>query len=132
MDITNPSVYLPILSVIANVFVGIILYRQIKSQKAVIENYKGYVEAVNPDKIIALHNKELEQLKKITDFDKDQLIKQVLELGIYVDNYLTHLYSFDTPDSIDRETHVNRNMPNSAKLLKGIHNHFASKIPKAQ
>ena len=132
MDITNPSIYLPIIAVIANVFVGIILYRQIKSQKEVIENYKGYVDAINPDKIIALHNKEIEQLKKITDFDHEQLTTQLLELAIYVENHLTRIYSTYTPDSIDRETHINRNIPHCAKLIQGLHDYFESKTPKAQ
>ena len=43
----EPSIYLPALSILANVAVGFILYRQIKSQKEIIENYKTYIETLD-------------------------------------------------------------------------------------
>jgi len=118
-----------IIIVSVQLIVGGILLQQIKAQKQIISRYKEVIEST--DNIIALHNREIEQLKIVTDFDKEQLKTQALEMGIYIDNHLTHLYSFDTPDSIDRETHVNRNIPHCSKFIQNIHNYFHPVTPKA-
>ncbi len=117
--------------VITNIIVGVILWQQIRSQKSLIKKYKGYVEALSPDKIIALHDKEVEQLKKTYSFDEQQLKTQLLELAIYVDYHLTDLYKTDTDFSIDRQTHINRNVPHCSKLLQSVNDYMKSKTPNA-
>lgn len=118
-----------IIIVLVQLIVGLILRQQIKSQKQVIGTFKQVVDSA--DNINTLHNTEIEQLKKVTSFDKDQLQIQALEMGIYIDNHLTHLYSTYTPDSIDRETHINRNLPHCSKFIKNIHDYFSESTPKA-
>lgn len=113
-----------ILIIAVQLIVGGILLQQIRTQKQIINRYKEVIEST--DNIIALHNRELEQLKKVTEFDKEQLQNQALEMGIYIDNHLTRLYSIpiDIPDIIDRETHINRNLPHCSKFIKNIHDYF--------
>jgi len=121
-----------IIIVTVQLIVGGILLQQIRSQKQVINAFKKVVDSA--ENIIALHNREIEQLKKVTDFDKEQLKTIALELGIYVDYYLTDLYKmgehYDTKDTIDRKTHIDRNMPHCSTFLQSIHHHFHAKTPK--
>ena len=115
---------LTLVSIVATAFVGVILSRQIKSQKALIRQYEGYMNAINPEKVTALHDRIVEQLTQANEFDKKQLETQLLELAIYVDYYLTGLYKTHFPDTPDRKTHIIRNMPHCEELLNRVHEYY--------
>lgn len=115
-------------SIIATAIVGIILSRQIKSQKEIIEKYKGLVEATSPDKIIALHDREIDKIKTLMDSDIKELRTQVIEMGSYIDYDLNKMEemakSINQPEIFDRSARVgiiNRQMPHCVAILDSIH-----------
>ena len=55
MDSQN---WFTIINIVTTIVVGVILARQIKSQKAIIDNYKDFVSAINPN--VALQLKDIE------------------------------------------------------------------------
>lgn len=133
MDI---ALILSIVSIITTSIVGVILYRQTKAQTVLINHYKGFAEAIQPDKIITLHKRQIEQLQETTDNDIKELQTQVIELGNYVDFILTDkewmAKSINLPELFNRQAHINRNMPSCSGVLDKIQRFNQSKTPKAQ
>lgn len=127
---------LSIVSIITTSIVGVILYRQTKAQTVLINHYKGFAEAIQPDKIITLHNRQIEQLQETTDNDIKELQTQVIELGNYVDFILTDkewmAKSINQPELFNRQAYINRNMPSCSGVLDRIQRFNQSKTPKAQ
>ena len=114
--------------VVTNIIVGYILWRQIKSQSEIIDKYKGLVESINPDKIISLHQRELEQLNKITTTDITQLQSQVNELSYFVVHAL-HV-TFKESDDFNEEAFINRIMPHSIEPIKKSKEIYHANISK--
>ena len=112
------------------------MYRQTKAQTVLINHYKGFAEAIQPDKIITLHKRQIEQLQETTDNDIKELQTQVIELGNYVDFILTDkegmAKSINQPELFNRQAHINRNMPSCSGVLDRIQRFNQSKTPKAQ
>ena len=127
---------LSIVSIVTTSIVGIILYRQIQAQTVLINHYKGFAEAVQPDKIITLHKRQIEQLQETTDNDIKKLQTQVIELGNYVDFVITDKEwvdkSINQPDLFNRQAHINRNLPSCSGVLDSIQKFNQSKTPNAQ
>lgn len=117
--------WLEIVSIATTIIVGIILARQIKSQKQLIEQYKGYVEAVNPEKVIALHNRQIELITSLNNQTQQELKQQVFELGWYVNHILARneasVKSINDPTFFYSSADViGRNMPNCISVLADI------------
>lgn len=70
--------------VVVNILIGIILIRQIRSQKQVINIYKDLISAVSPEKIVALQKREVEQLNNIYSTDIKDLNIQTYQLARFV------------------------------------------------
>jgi hypothetical protein len=102
---------------IAIIWVGYILKEQIKSQTSIIEKYKGLVEATSPDKIISLHNQEVEVLKRLANNNIDNLRTQISEMANYVSQDLLRderaAKSIGEPDLMNIDAMVNKFMPNA-------------------
>ncbi len=125
--------WLQIGSIATTIIVGIILAKQIKSQKQLIEQYKGYIEAVNPEKVITLHERQISQIESINSKTIEELRTQVLELGLYA-NHIIHSYertakNLNEPDLFNRIAVINRNMPNCAAVLEKINEYQFPKTP---
>lgn len=99
--------YLTIGSIVATGVVGYILRNQITAQKTIIDKYKGLVEATSPDKIIALHEREVTKIKALMDEDIKALRTQILEMGSYIDHEFNRLgemaVSIQKPELFDRK-----------------------------
>jgi hypothetical protein len=116
-----------VLIIVSNVIVGIILFAQIKSQKEIINNYKGLVEATNPDKIIALQKREVEQLITISSNDKTILQNQLFELANYalyqIENYewLSNHVDFQNPEVFfNTVEYINEKFPASGSIVNKL------------
>jgi hypothetical protein len=121
------------LSIIVNVLVGVILYNQIKSQKALIEQYKGYVEAVNPEKIIKLHDRQIELITSLNNQSQSQLKQQIFELGWFAVHQLTiferSAKSVNDPNFFySTNATIQRNMPNCVNVLTEIKRQYDSHL----
>jgi hypothetical protein len=130
------NLILSIISIVTTFIVGVILYRQIKSQTALINHYKGFAEAIQPDKIITLHKRQIEQLQDLTDNNIKELQAQVIELGYYVDHILTlnenSAKSMNQPELFVRQAVIDMTMPKCANILNKIHNIRQSNVPNAK
>lgn len=110
-----------IIIVAVQLIVGGILLQQIKSQKQIINNYKGLVEATNPEKIITLHNREIEQLVQTYSSDKELLNTQIFELS----NYVAHMIGIwergakelNDPNLFNQTAFINLNMPHCSQII---------------
>lgn len=120
---------------IAILIVGLILANQIRSQKTLLSKYKEYIEAVNPEKIIALHKREVEQLEATLTNDIKTLRGQVIQMAYYIDHDISHLEqmasTLDDPDIFNRDSHINRNLSDCAGILQKVREIRQSKIPSA-
>ena len=83
-------------SLILNAIVGVILFKQIESQKQIIGIYKDYVSAVDPSKIVALQKEEVERIKKLASDDLNELKTQVQQLAIVAANNIELMERHDT------------------------------------
>lgn len=132
----DTSLILSIISIVTTSIVGIILYRQIQAQTVLINHYKGFAEAIQPDKIITLHKRQIEQLQEITNNDIKELQTQVIELANYVNHSLTQLEwtakSINEPHLFNRQSVINMHMPNSSRVLNKIQEFNQSNTPNAQ
>jgi hypothetical protein len=124
---TNAEIF-TLISIGTTVIVGIILRQQIRSQKQIIDKYKGFVEATDPDKIITLHKREVEKIEQGMKADINELKTQVIELAQYVnyilDDYARMAKNIGQPELFtdnDRAALINRNMPHCAGVLDKIH-----------
>jgi hypothetical protein len=99
------------------------LKKEIKTQKSIFEQYKGLVEATSPEKIIALHNQEIEQIQNIADADEKLLQDWAYELGVYVEYIVTtsgeHTKEWGDFDYSYRV--IKTNFPKSQKPVEKIH-----------
>lgn len=124
MDL-NLNSYLTIGGTIITGIVGVILSRQIKSQKEIINHYKGLVEALDPNRIIRLKEAEIDQLKRLADNDINKLRTEAFELGNYVDFILTTYEktakAYDKPEMFIRQSVIDMNMPSCTNILNEIH-----------
>lgn len=113
-----------LISIGTTIWVKIILKKQIKSQNAIIESYKGLVDATNPDKIIALHEKEIAQIKRMADGDIELLKTQVIELGRVVTHQIEEFErwarNIGQPELFNRITYINNNMPHCSRVINVI------------
>jgi hypothetical protein len=130
----NGQTWLEIGSIVTTIIVGLILARQIKSQRQLIEQYKGYVEAVNPEKVIKLHERQIEQLNEVNTKIVSQLQTQIIELGTYVDHTLNGYQKIangfpDEPGLFNRSAVINLNMPSCSGVLASIHEYRKSNTP---
>ena len=119
------------LSIVTTSVVGIFLYRQIKSQTELINHYKGYVEAIDPKRIITLHEQELTKLQQLTSDNIREVKTQLVEMGWYVDNILTdrELSYKQSNYQFDRQSEIREYMPQCINVLNVIREHRQSKIP---
>lgn len=131
------NAWLTIIGMIITGIVGVILYRQIKSQKDIIKHYKGLVGRLDPKNVLILKDAEIEQMKRIADNDVNNLKGEVVELANYVDTLLTMYENMAKeighPESFNRQRAIDRNLPKSANLLNEIHktHQSSSKAPSA-
>ncbi len=123
IKIMNPTIYLPIISIIATVIVGVILSKQIKTQKEIINGYKGLVDSVNPDKIIKLHDREIDKIKADMSFDINELKTQIFELATFADEIIEGFQDILKTAKVEedfRKASIEESMPHCRKLLEEI------------
>src|SRR5574340_1011085 len=77
-----------ITTLITNIIIGIILHRQIKSQKELLRGYKDFISAIDPDKIIKLHDRHIEQINSVNYNNTSILKKQLQETAQYCKHVL--------------------------------------------
>lgn len=122
MDLNS---WLIIGQIIITTIVGGIFFSQIKTQSTIINHYKGLVEILDPKKALKLKEAEIEQLKRLADTDINKLRNEVFELGNYVDFILTSnenaARAYDKPELFVRQSVIDMNMPNCARILNEIH-----------
>ncbi len=130
----DTALILSIISIVTTSIVGRILYKQIKSQTDLINHYKGYAEAIDPKKIIALHDQEVTKLQKLTTDDIRELKTQLVEMGWYVDNRMTdrEISAKQNNYSFDRQSEIREYMPRCINVLNVIREHRQSNTPNAQ
>lgn len=102
MDSQN---WFTIINIFTTIVVGVILARQIKSQKAIIDSYKDFVSAINPTVALQLKDAEIQQIKKNMSNDIETLQTQNTELSLYVN----HIIKFLEDTYKEVETDFNRN-----------------------
>ena len=104
---------------IAIIYVGFVLKKEIYSYKSINESYKSLVDATNPDKIVALQKREVELMEKNSAETIDKLKIQVIELAKYAAYDLVKLEEMarSIKHDLDIQVIINRNMPNSIKVL---------------
>lgn len=133
MTVELQTAIIIIVNIIANVGVGIILSRQIKSQKEVIKIYKDLLRASSPDDIITLHDREVAKIKQTMGLDIAELKTQIMELGTFADKVLkTHeeqMKLIGQSKRFSRSAIININMPNCAGVLAEISQYTNSDNP---
>ena len=116
-----------IIIIVANIIIGGILLQQIRSQKQIINRYKGLMEATNPDKIITFQKREIEQLTNITSTDIQELKIQIYQLASFTVHCIEQfeknnkaLAYLGKPESFNQVVWINLNMPNCSKVINEI------------
>ena len=111
-------------SLILNAIVGVILFKQIESQKQIIGIYKDYVSAVDPSKIVALQKEEVERIKKLASDDLNELKTQVQQLANVAANNIELMERHDTMTKktehnlgFNKLTWINTYIPNCGKII---------------
>ena len=120
---------LTIISYFVTAVTGVILWRQISSQKELIIQYKGYIEAVNPEKVIALHKRQIELITSLNNQTQQQLKEQVFELGWYVTHILSNnekaVKSINDPNFFySSDSVIGENMPHCISVLADIRQQY--------
>ena len=109
------------LNILVTVGVGVILRRQIKAQKSIIDKYKDFADVIEPQKALSLKDDEILQIKKNYSNDIEILQKQIFELS----NYTNHVLNFfeaqaiemKQPNEFIKESVVINNMPSCRNLF---------------
>jgi hypothetical protein len=109
------------LNILVTVGVGVILRRQIKAQKSIIDKYKDFADVIEPQKALSLKDDEILQIKKNYSNDIEILHKQIFELS----NYTNHVLNFfeaqaiemKQPNEFIKESVVINNMPSCRNLF---------------
>lgn len=121
----NTETYLMLSSIATNIIVGVILSRQIKSQKQIIEGYKGLVEATDPIKIVLLQKEEVKKIKDSASNDIAELKTQVQQLANVVAHNIEIMERYENFHKEDvyslgfnRLTWINTNTPNCGSILE--------------
>jgi 5-bromo-4-chloroindolyl phosphate hydrolysis protein len=104
-----------ITTLITNIVIGVILHRQIKSQKELLSGYKDFISAIDPDKIIKLHDRHIEQINSVNYNDISVLKKQLQETAHYCKHVLKIMSQ--NPE-FNREAFINRILPNCKDMLQ--------------
>lgn len=122
MTIEIQTAIIIISNILANIIVGFILLKQIKAQKEIIHAYKGLVEATNPDKIILLHEREVNKIKETLSLDIKVLETQIIELGNFADKSLEVFKQQHAAIGkiFYREDSISINMPHCSSILSQI------------
>lgn len=114
-----------IISMVVNSLVGVILFRQIKSQKEIIESYKGLMEATDPSKIVLLQKEEVEKIKRVASNDIAELKLQVQQLANVaahsiemMENHETNHKNTKFSIGFNRNTWINMYLPNCGAVLE--------------
>ena len=108
-----------VVNIVVTIIVGVVLREQIKSQKSMIDNYKGFVEAIDPKKALALKDEEIEQIKKNMSNDILTLQNQVSELSSYVNHIIDYGESIseEADYNFDRDAFITNNLPSCRSIL---------------
>ena len=113
-----------IIIVVVQLIVGYILSKQIKSQKEIISNYKGLVEATNPEKIVTLFDKRMELQEKLHSADRELIDNQIFELS----NFAVHMIAIwkreaedmNNPEFFNEDSFINKNMPHCSGIIRDM------------
>ena len=116
MDSQN---WFTIINIVTTIVVGVILAKQIKSQKAIIDSYKDFVAVINTTVALQLKDAEIQQIKKNMSNDIQTLQNQNSELSFYVNHIINFLEetSNDVDISFDRDSFISDTLPSCRNLL---------------
>ncbi|MET3046595.1 hypothetical protein [Flavobacterium covae] len=116
MDSQN---WFAIINILTTIFVGVILARQIKSQKAIIDSYKDFVSVINPTVALQLKDTEIQQIKKNMSNDIETLQTQNTELSLYVNHIIKFLEDTykEVEVDFDRDSFITDTLPSCRNLL---------------
>ena len=116
MDSQN---WFTIINIVTTIVVGVILAKQIKSQKAIIDSYKDFVSVINPTVALQLKDAEIQQIKKNMSNDIQTLQNQNSELSFYVNHIINYLEetSKEVDISFDRDSFITDTLPSCRSIL---------------
>lgn len=108
-----------LINFITTIIVGVVLSTQIKSQKSILDSYKDFVSAINPNVALQLKDIEIEQTKKNMSNDIQILQKQVSELSYYVNHVIEYAETTnkEIDFNFDRDSFITNNLPSCRALL---------------
>ncbi len=116
---SNPEI-LSIISIAVTAIVGIILYRQIKSQQQIIGQYKDLLQTLDLNKIKEFHELDKKSILSTVNLELNNHYqkmeasygRQFDEMASYITDQLLH-FDKDLRDDI-----VKRHLPNCQKLFR--------------
>ena len=122
MTVELQTAIIIIVNIIANVVVGVILSRQIRSQNKIIKHYKNLVAAYDIQYLKSLHEAEKQALSSISTFTIEQLQVQVSELAHFTHNSIIvfNMQHRGIGKPFDKDYLIDARLPHCKKVLSEI------------